>query len=80
MRSLRLGLSVVGGLLLAVSAAAGPVVHTFSIVARDPKTGEMGVAVQLDYQRSGSGGSDKTGERFVADDERARRGEEVERV
>lgn len=35
-------------LLAPVSAAAlaGPVVHTFSIVARDPKTGEMGVAVQ----------------------------------
>jgi len=26
--------------------AAGPLVHTFSIVARDPKTGEIGAAVQ----------------------------------
>src|SRR5689334_19273947 len=34
-------------------AARGPrsvrPVHTFSIVARDPKTGEMGVAVQSHY-------------------------------
>jgi len=29
-----------------VAGPAGPIAHTFSIVARDPKTGEMGVAVQ----------------------------------
>jgi len=28
---------------------AGPLVHTYSIVARDPETGEMGVAVQSHY-------------------------------
>ena len=32
--------------LTAPSAPADPRAHTFSIVARDPKTGEMGVAVQ----------------------------------
>ena len=29
--------------------ASAPLAHTFSIVARDPKTGEMGVAVQSHY-------------------------------
>ena len=30
----------------APSGKPGPLAHTFSIVARDPATGEMGVAVQ----------------------------------
>ncbi|RZK60918.1 MAG: DUF1028 domain-containing protein, partial [Hymenobacter sp.] len=30
----------------AVYSATEPLAHTFSIVARDPKTGEMAVAVQ----------------------------------
>jgi uncharacterized Ntn-hydrolase superfamily protein len=33
---------------------AGPLVHTFSIVARDPATGEMGVAVQSHWFSVGS--------------------------
>ena len=35
-------------------AARGPMVHTFSIVARDPVTGEMGVAVQSHWFSVGS--------------------------
>lgn len=35
-------------------APAGPLVHTFSIVARDPATGEMGVAVQSHWFSVGS--------------------------
>src|SRR5215831_11297877 len=31
------------------AARSGPLVHTYSIVARDPETGEMGVAVQSHY-------------------------------
>ena len=38
----------------AAAALAGPVVHTYSIVARDPKTGEMGVAVQSHWFSVGS--------------------------
>jgi uncharacterized Ntn-hydrolase superfamily protein len=41
-------------LLVAAAVLAGPVVHTFSIVARDPKTGEMGVAVQSHWFSVGS--------------------------
>ena len=33
---------------------AEPIVHTFSIVARDPKTGDMGVAVQSHWFSVGS--------------------------
>ena len=33
---------------------SGPLVHTFSIVARDPQTGEMGVAVQSHWFSVGS--------------------------
>ena len=44
---------------LAVFAGAAPVplrpVHTYSIVARDPKTGELGVAVQSHWFSVGSG-------------------------
>jgi uncharacterized Ntn-hydrolase superfamily protein len=36
------------------SARADPLVHTFSIVARDPATGEMGVAVQSHWFSVGS--------------------------
>jgi uncharacterized Ntn-hydrolase superfamily protein len=39
---------------IAVPSAKGPVVHTFSIVARDPATGEMGVAVQSHWFSVGS--------------------------
>ncbi len=35
-------------------AMADPLVHTYSIVARDPKTGEMGVAVQSHWFSVGS--------------------------
>jgi len=36
------------------ASGRGPLVHTFSIVARDPKTGEMGVAVQSHWFSVGS--------------------------
>src|SRR5512135_3011930 len=36
-------------LLVAAPAAPPPLVHTFSIVARDPATGELGAAVQSHY-------------------------------
>jgi hypothetical protein len=39
---------------VAAAAPAGPVVHTDSIVARNPKTGEMGVAVQSHWFSVGS--------------------------
>ena len=35
--------------LVAPGRAPSPLAHTYSIVARDPKTGEMGVAVQSHY-------------------------------
>ena len=35
--------------LLTITASAGIPVHTYSIVARDPDTGELGVAVQSHY-------------------------------
>jgi uncharacterized Ntn-hydrolase superfamily protein len=38
----------------AAPAAADPLVHTYSIVARDPATGEMGVAVQSHWFSVGS--------------------------
>ena len=41
-------------LLMAASVAADPLAHTFSIVARDPATGEMGVAVQSHWFSVGS--------------------------
>ena len=41
-------------LALFVPANADPLVHTFSIVARDPATGEMGVAVQSHWFSVGS--------------------------
>lgn len=36
-------------LLAATGAVSAPLAHTFSIVARDPETGELGVAVQSHY-------------------------------
>lgn len=39
---------------LAVPSAKDPLVHTYSIVARDPATGEMGVAVQSHWFSVGS--------------------------
>src|SRR5689334_16599612 len=38
----------------AVPRKPGPLAHTFSIVARDPQTGEMGVAVQSHWFSVGS--------------------------
>ncbi len=40
--------------VLAAPSANGPVAHTFSIVARDPATGEIGVAVQSHWFSVGS--------------------------
>src|SRR5512134_1851743 len=53
MRLLRhfLALCLAGG---ASDATADPLAHTYSIVARDPKTGEMGVAVQSHWFSVGS--------------------------
>jgi hypothetical protein len=39
MRSVRVGTSVLGALLLAATAVAGPIVHTFSIVDPAPEEG-----------------------------------------
>jgi len=36
-------------LMVSVPGTSAPVAHTYSIVARDPKTGELGVAVQSHY-------------------------------
>jgi uncharacterized Ntn-hydrolase superfamily protein len=49
---------VLAGMLLLLglggSASADPLAHTYSIVARDPKTGELGVAVQSHWFSVGS--------------------------
>jgi uncharacterized Ntn-hydrolase superfamily protein len=50
----RLAVVTAGLLLLGAHAAAGPRVHTYSIVARDARTGEMGVAVQSHWFSVGS--------------------------
>ena len=53
-------LLLAAAVLLAAPAAAqpdatrGPLVHTYSIVARDPRTGDMGVAVQSHWFSVGS--------------------------
>jgi len=47
-------LSLAGFLGGAAPASADPLVHTYSIVARDPATGEMGVAVQSHWFSVGS--------------------------
>src|ERR671931_685818 len=36
-------------LVVGVAGRPAPLAHTYSIVARDPETGEMGVAVQSHY-------------------------------
>lgn len=54
MRAIRIAVATLGLVAVAAMALAGPVVHTFSIVARDPKTGEMGVAVQSHWFSVGS--------------------------
>ena len=46
--------SVVSPFAAAQTNKPGPLVHTFSIVARDPQTGEMGVAVQSHWFSVGS--------------------------
>ena len=40
-------------LMVSVPGTSAPVAHTYSIVARDPKTGELGVAVQSHYFQVG---------------------------
>jgi uncharacterized Ntn-hydrolase superfamily protein len=47
-------LSALAVLVLPLVLHADPLVHTFSIVARDPATGEMGVAVQSHWFSVGS--------------------------
>jgi uncharacterized Ntn-hydrolase superfamily protein len=49
-----LALAVFFSVTNAVLASAAPPVHTFSIVARDPQTGDMGVAVQSHWFSVGS--------------------------
>ena len=46
---LPLMLIVTGSAAPGAAPAASPLAHTYSIVARDPVTGEMGVAVQSHY-------------------------------
>jgi uncharacterized Ntn-hydrolase superfamily protein len=52
LKQLLVGIAVIAG--GHASAAADPLAHTFSIVARDPATGEMGVAVQSHWFSVGS--------------------------
>jgi uncharacterized Ntn-hydrolase superfamily protein len=47
-------MALMSACLISRSAAADPLVHTFSIVARDPATGQMGVAVQSHWFSVGS--------------------------
>lgn len=54
-----IGMTLLTALALAAPAPAqvrsrGPLVHTYSIVARDPRTGDMGVAVQSHWFSVGS--------------------------
>ncbi len=51
---LSVSLALIMQLPLAPERPAGSLVHTFSIVARDPQTGEMGVAVQSHWFSVGS--------------------------
>ncbi len=44
---------VLAALMAAASVAADPLVHTYSIVARDPATGQFGVAVQSHWFQVG---------------------------
>jgi uncharacterized Ntn-hydrolase superfamily protein len=52
LKALAVAVAAVAG--LALPAAADPLVHTYSIVARDPATGDMGVAVQSHWFSVGS--------------------------
>ena len=54
MRRFVLALTCLAVVATAPSAPADPLAHTFSIVARDPATGEMGVAVQSHWFSVGS--------------------------
>jgi uncharacterized Ntn-hydrolase superfamily protein len=54
MRAIRLAAFTLGLASFTAAALGGPVVHTFSIVARDARTGEMGVAVQSHWFSVGS--------------------------
>jgi uncharacterized Ntn-hydrolase superfamily protein len=54
MRTIRVAAFTLALAAVAAAAMSGPVVHTYSIVARDPKTGEMGVAVQSHWFSVGS--------------------------
>ena len=49
-----LGAVILSGLIGTGVVSADPLVHTYSIVARDPATGEMGVAVQSHWFSVGS--------------------------
>jgi uncharacterized Ntn-hydrolase superfamily protein len=49
----RIALACLGLVLAAAPAAADPLAHTFSIVARDPATGNFGVAVQSHWFQVG---------------------------
>jgi uncharacterized Ntn-hydrolase superfamily protein len=49
----RIALACLGLVLAASSAPAAPLAHTFSIVARDPATGNFGVAVQSHWFQVG---------------------------
>lgn len=54
MRRILLALTCLAVVVTAPPAPADPLAHTFSIVARDPATGEMGVAVQSHWFSVGS--------------------------
>lgn len=54
MRAMEKLLALALVLVTGVPAFADPIAHTFSIVARDPKTGDMGVAVQSHWFSVGS--------------------------
>jgi uncharacterized Ntn-hydrolase superfamily protein len=56
LRKLIIGVALAGSGAVAVAQARpdGPLAHTFSIVARDPTTGELGVAVQSHWFSVGS--------------------------
>lgn len=50
---MRMVKALVLGLTVSASALADPLVHTYSIVARDPETGALGVAVQSHWFQVG---------------------------
>ncbi len=53
-RKLLLSVLLIAAICPAQTVNPGPLAHTFSIVARDPQTGEMGVAVQSHWFSVGS--------------------------